>query len=153
MNLYQIEKELAALIDPETGEITDFEALDALSMERERKVDAIICLIKNRTAEAAACSAEAANFTARAKSAKAEAQRLTNYLGGFLDYTKTDSPHGSVSFRKTYAVEADESLVPVEFMVKHEEYTPDKKAIMARLKAGEAIPGCSIRESHSIVIK
>ena len=34
MNIYEIEQAILNLVDPETGEIADFEALDALSMAK-----------------------------------------------------------------------------------------------------------------------
>ena len=41
MTLYDIDESIAALIDPDTGEITDYAALDALQMERSEKVGQI----------------------------------------------------------------------------------------------------------------
>ena len=36
MTLYEIDKMITDLADPETGEITDFEALDNLQMARDQ---------------------------------------------------------------------------------------------------------------------
>lgn len=58
MNLYQIDREILSCVDQETGEIIDFEQLDALQMDRERKIENLACYIKNLKAEEAAFSAE-----------------------------------------------------------------------------------------------
>lgn len=54
MTLYEIDKSIEALVnavDPDTGEITvDNDALDALLMERDTKVENIACCIKNLSA-------------------------------------------------------------------------------------------------------
>jgi ssDNA-binding Zn-finger/Zn-ribbon topoisomerase 1 len=58
MNLYEIAAAITALVDPETGELLDFDAFDALNLERERKIENIGCWIKDLSAEAAAIKAE-----------------------------------------------------------------------------------------------
>ena len=52
MTLYDIDESIAALIDPDTGEITDYDALDALTMAREDKIKQIIFALRNAEAEA-----------------------------------------------------------------------------------------------------
>ncbi len=47
MTLYEIDKAITDLADPETGEITDFEALDNLQMARDQKIENIACYYKN----------------------------------------------------------------------------------------------------------
>ena len=54
MNLYEIDAAITACIDPETGEVLDEEALNALHMERSAKVESVALWIKNLNAEAAA---------------------------------------------------------------------------------------------------
>ena len=39
--LYEIDNEILACVDLETGEVIDTERLDALQMEREKKVEAV----------------------------------------------------------------------------------------------------------------
>lgn len=58
MNLYEIdlaiEEAFTQAVDPETGEVNDeyMAQLDALEMERDRKVENIACFIKNLKADA-----------------------------------------------------------------------------------------------------
>ena len=58
MNIYQIDQEILNLVDPETGEIMDWEAFDALQMAREAKIENVACWYKNLVAEAAAIRQE-----------------------------------------------------------------------------------------------
>ena len=51
MTLYEIDSRLEALVDPETGEIADFETFEALDMERNRKLENMACWIKNMKAD------------------------------------------------------------------------------------------------------
>ena len=39
MNLYEIDAAITALVDPETGEVSDFDAFDQLSMARDQKIE------------------------------------------------------------------------------------------------------------------
>lgn len=153
MNLYQIDDAVTALIDPETGEITDTEAFAELNLSLSEKVQAIGCYIKNSLASAAACAAESKAFADRAAAHKAKAERLSNYLGAFLDNKGMETPLCTVSFRKGVSVEVDPSVCPIDYMVAHTDYKPDKKAIKAQLTAGAEIPGCSLVTRYSPTVK
>lgn len=39
MTIYEIDARMAGLIDPETGELLDYEAFASLQMEREAKIE------------------------------------------------------------------------------------------------------------------
>ena len=62
MTLYDINAQLEALleqVDPETGELLcDMDQLEALSLERDRKLEGLALYIKNRDAEAKAIREE-----------------------------------------------------------------------------------------------
>lgn len=42
MTLYEIDAEIEACIDGETGEVLDYEKLDGLQIERDRKIENIV---------------------------------------------------------------------------------------------------------------
>ena len=71
MNLFEIdeaiEKAFALAVDPETGEVDEerMVLLEALHMERDKKIENIACLIKNLKADAAALKAEKDAFAKR----------------------------------------------------------------------------------------
>ena len=52
--LYEIDESIKALIDEETGEIADFEAFEALNLERDAKLENIALYIKDLKADAEA---------------------------------------------------------------------------------------------------
>lgn len=52
MKLYDIDKSISECVDAETGEVIDFEKLEALQMEREAKIDNIACWYKSLLSDA-----------------------------------------------------------------------------------------------------
>jgi len=161
MTLWEIDKNIEAIledaIDPETGEISEdlFEQYEKLQMDRDQKVENIVCYIKDLKAEAAAIKEEKANLDKRARSAENKADRLKQYLEFCLHGEKFSSPRGSVSYRKTTKVEVDENRlneVPERFL-RYKDPEVDKKAVTEALKAGEDVPGCTLVDSVSVIIK
>lgn len=54
MTLYEIDSAIMDCVDEETGEIIDLEKLEALNIERDKKVEGIALAVKNYAAEAKA---------------------------------------------------------------------------------------------------
>ena len=162
MTLYEIneaiQEALEKAVDPETGEITNEAVLveyEQLQMDRDQKIENIGCFIKNLEADAKAIKDEAKNLAARAKVAENKAERLRSYLEFCLAGEKFQSPRLAVSFRHSKKVEVDPDKIydiPDDFL-RYKEPEPDKKAIGEALKAGEIIPGCTLVESTSMIIK
>lgn len=162
MTLYEINAELDALIansiDPETGElIIDPEQIDALSMERDEKIENIGCYIKNLKAEAAALDAEIKNLTARKDAAKKKAERLTNYLKDNLNGEKFQTAKVVISYRNSTAVEIDPEVffyrsANTQYYRYHDPEA-DKTKIKEALKAGEVIDGATLVTNTSMTIK
>ena len=151
MNLYEIDKAIAELADPETGEINDFEELDALLMERDKKIENVALWVKNLKADADAYKAEKDAFAEREKQAKAKAESLSKWLDKALDGQKFSTTRCAVSFRKAAAVEiTDAEALPDEF--KRWTFAPDKKAIKAALAGGD-VAGAVLTERRSITIR
>ena len=67
MSLYKIDRELESLVDPETGELLDFERFAELRMERERKIEDIALWHKNEVMEAKAIREEELALAERRK--------------------------------------------------------------------------------------
>lgn len=163
MTLYEIDKSIEALVnavDPDTGEITvDNEALDALLMERDAKVENIACCIKNLTADAKALKEEEAALSARRKTTEKKAERLKDYLTYALQGEKFQTAKCAVSFRKSTSVEVDDSFVEWaqasgnEDLLRYKLPEVDKTAIKARLTSGEEIPCARFVQNTSITIK
>lgn len=152
-SIFEIDRQFEELIDPETGELLDYDAFLELQMERDSKIDNTACWVKELTAQANAIDAEIKSLTERKKSAQAKAQRLTEYLGTVLGGEKFSSARCAISYRKSEAVEVDEELCPKKYMVKTVTVKPDKKAIKELLKTGKAVKGCTLVERQNISIK
>ena len=152
--LYEIDAAILNCCDMETGEIIDADALDALMMEREKKIENIALYIKNLTADAAAYKAEKEAFAAREAQATNKAANLKKYLTGALNGQKFNTALCAISFRRSEKVEIDEeSAIPAEYMNEVVKRTPDKTAIKAAIKAGQEISGCRLVENQNISIK
>lgn len=154
MNLYQIENEISACVDAETGEIVDIEKLEALSMERDRKLTNVACWIKNLEADAAALKAEKEAFAERQRKAEAQIERLKGYLTDALRGEKFSSAECEVSFRKSEAVSiADENRIPKKYLVRTVTYKPDKTAIKNAIKSGLKVRGAELINKLNAQIK
>ena len=156
MTLFEINQQIINAIefgcDPETGEIIDAAALDALEMAKEEKTENIILLIKDLTAENKAISEEEQALAKRRRAGENRVEWLKNYLMASLDGEKFKTPRCSASYRKTASVSIiDESAIPSEYIRTKTE--PNKMAIKDALKAGETIPGATLEDRVSLIIK
>lgn len=160
MTLYEIDAALLACVDPETGEIIDPEQLDALSMEREAKIEGAGLWVKDLRAEAAAIAEEIKALTERKKAAEKKADSIAEWLERSLEGEKFTTPRVAMTWRKSSAVEiADpEKFIDWAEMENRDEFidykaTIRKADVKAAIKAGEEIPGASIVEHNNMTIK
>lgn len=106
VSLYEISADfLKALdgleVDEETGEIMNFDAVEALDAQFEDKAESVACYIKNLSAFAADLKAEEENLSARRKTVERRVDSVKKYLSSCLvtvgkDKVETARP-GSVS--------------------------------------------------------
>lgn len=158
MKLYEIEQEILACVDLETGEIIDPEKLESLELERDRKIEGIALWVKNLDAEAKAYKEEKDSFAQKQKVAENKAKSLKEFLSHYLDGTAFKSTKVNVSFRNSKAVDVfsmDELMNydDCDSYLKYSEPTPDKTAIKNAINSGVEIPGCRIVENSNIQIK
>ena len=157
MNLYEIEQEIMSCVDMETGEIVDCEKLDALTMERDKKIENIALWVKNLEADAKAYKEEKDNFAQKQKSAENKAKSLKEYLTRLLDGTAYKSTKVNVSFRTSKAVDVFDisalmTMDDCDNYLKYKEPEPDKTAIKNAIASGVNVPGCQIVENQNIQI-
>lgn len=155
MTLYEIDKSITDLIDPETGEICDYEAFADLQMEREQKCENIACWIKNLNAEATAIREEEKVLAERRKSAEAKSECLKEYLRLALNGQKFSTAKAAVSYRNSRRVFIGDE---VEFLREHPEYARiktevDKASITDALKSGEVISGAILEDHVSVIVR
>ncbi|WP_304095678.1 siphovirus Gp157 family protein [Phascolarctobacterium succinatutens] len=163
MKLFDIDEKLAAcvkldesrVVDTESGEIIDLEAIAALEMERDKKIENLGCWYKNLLADAEALKAQKNTFAEREKAAKAKAESLRGFLIRYLNGKKFETAKVAMSFRKSEAVEFDAKCigdVPEEFL-KFKDPELDKVAVKKAIKAGETVPGCELVARQNLQIK
>ena len=155
MTIYEIEQEIMDCIDEETGEIIDLERLEALEMERDRKISNVACWIKDLKAEAEAIKAEKQALEKRQKAAENKAERLKQWLQTVLEGEKFKDARCSISYRKTEKVVFDEgfcfSSLPTQF--RRITVEPKKTEIKDYLKTGAEMEGVQLVTTNSMQIK
>ena len=143
MTLYEINQNIMSLIDEETGEITDIVAFEALLGAKEEKLENIIKLYKNATADSTALKAEAA---------AALADRMKAMLEAELDGNTFECTTGKVSFRKSKAlIVDDEARIPEQYQ--KIAFSVDKAALKKAIESGENIAGAHIEVRQNVQVK
>ena len=111
MTLYHIDAAIAALVDPETGEILDYEAFEQLSMDRDQKIENMALVLKNAAAKSAAIKVEVDKLEARKKVADNTVKRMKEYLFKALGGAKFETARVAISYRKSESTEIDVEFV------------------------------------------
>lgn len=153
MKLYEIDKAIESLVNPETGEIMDFAMFENLQMSREQKIENIALWIKNLLSDADELKKEKDAFTEREKSAKSKSDSLKRYLSEILCGQTFQTTKTKITFRKSESISVtDIYAVPDEW---YKEVIPNVDAMRAKkaIKSGEVIPGIEIVEKQNIQIK
>lgn len=150
--LYEINEQIAGLVDPETGEIADFEAFEKLNLDLDTKIKNIALWIINLRSDAEQLEEQEKKFRERKTSAKNKAESLKNLLDGFLSGEKRSYPEVVISYRKSeqVAVDDDAKLDDRFLRIKTE---IDKTALKDALKHGENIEGARLEVKNNIQIK
>ena len=154
--LYEIVREIEDFqfeIDETTGEILNFDELDALQLEKDTKVENICLLIKNLRSDAEAYRNEKKAFDNKIRAAENKADRLTAYVQYILAGDKFKSSKVSVSYRKSEKIICPELLEVEPDYLRYKEPELDKKKIKDAIKAGVKVKGCYMEESLNIQIK
>lgn len=156
MNLYEINAEIRALIDEETGEVLDYEKFVEANLSLEEKKENIALYIKNLTAEASAIKEEKDRLAERETAKRNRADKLKDYLCNFLGGEKFETAKVTCSFRKSVVCEIENEA---EFLSCHPEFAKPQPAKLSlsdvkdALKNGEVIVGASLIEKMNLQIK
>lgn len=161
MTIFEIDRELEALIDTETGELKDYEAYEALSLEREAKIENTACWIIELDAEAAAIREQEKVLAGRRKAAENKAERLREYLDKVLSGQSYSSARCAVSYRTSrfLSVDDEEALIEelqrrdMDALIGYVAPKPDKRAITQAIRDGESFESCRIEEKKIMTIK
>ena len=153
-SLYQIEQAMLDCVDPETGEIINYEALEALQMEKDAKIEGVALWFKNLNAEIVALEAEISAFEKRKRAAANKAEGLKNWLAYALNGGKFKSTRCVITCRTSEQVHVkDAAKLPQEMLITKTSVKPDKAAIKEAIKAGQIIDGCTLITNVSATVK
>jgi hypothetical protein len=111
MTIYDIDSAIAALVDPETGELGDYEAFQRLQLAWEAKIENLALLYKETRATAEAIKAEADRLLQRRRVLEHNMRRMQEYLALVLDGEKFSSPRCTVSYRRSEGTETDPEFI------------------------------------------
>lgn len=162
MYLYEIDRAILGLVDMETGEILDWEAFEALQMEREAKIENVACWIKNLAAEAAAIRAEEIALARRRRHIEGMMETREKWLQDALGGQKFQTAKCAVSFRNTTKVDVTDQAAVIEWaqrnhrddLLKYAEPSiNNKNDLAALLKGGVEVPGCQLVAGLSMSVK
>lgn len=161
MTIYEIDARMTELIDPETGELLDYEAFASLQMEREAKIENMALWYKDLTAEAKAIREEEKALAERRKSAENKAERLKGYIDTALGGEPWQSARAAVSYRKSTAVEIEDEAALIEELefngfdecLTYQAPKINKVELMKALKAGTAIKGAELVTRQNVQVK
>jgi len=151
--LYEIDEAIENCFDPETGECINEEDFESLQIEREKKIEGVLLLYKNLTAEAEMLKTEERNITDRRRAVEKRADGVKGYLAGALEGKPYKSAKVTARFYCRPRVEILEPWrIPKEYMRKRDP-EPDKTAISKAIKAGKTVDGAQLVDSVSLSIK
>lgn len=161
MSIYTIDRDILALVDPETGEISDWEAFEQLQMERDAKIENTACYYKNTMAEAAAIKAEVDALKKRCEVLENRGKRLKEYLAYALNGQKFESPKCAISWRKTTSVQLNDEAAVIDWaqrmnrddILKYTAPAVNKAELAKLLKNDVEVPGAEIVVGQSMGVK
>lgn len=163
MNIFEIKDEIREAIekgiDPETGELIDFSALEELQMAFEEKVKNTALYYINLMAEAKALEEQEKKFKERKTVLKNRAERIKNRLDAALDGQAFKFTEVSVSYKQSQSTEITDVEAFENYAKRHKEFIsaieikPDKTAIKQALLSGQKVKGCELVTKQNIQIK
>lgn len=161
LSLYEIDREILSLVDPETGEIMDWDAFEQLQMDREKKIESVACWYKNLVAEAAAIREEEKNLADRRKKLENKAEARLKYLKNALNGQNFETSKCAITFRRSAKVNVNNEQAAVGWAEKNNRDdilkfvapTVDKNMVAKLLREGINIPGVELEEGLSMGVK
>lgn len=158
MKLYEIDRAIDEFftnnIDPETGEMTNLDQLDALQMAREDKLESIGIALKNARADVEALKAEKDNISKRIAQAQRVVDSIENYYAFALGGEKFKTSKVSVSYRESDSVVIDDlDRIPEKYIKVETTFTPIKADIKKAIKGGQDIDGCHLEKKNNMIVR
>ncbi len=161
MKLYEINSEIEMLVayaeayaGENDGVIPDHlqAKMSELQIVKDEKIEAIGIIIKEKIALAVALFEEERVLQARRKRAEKTVEWLKSYLVNNVS-EKFETPRVFISFRKSSAIEVDETLLEDSYCNIKSVRTPDKTYIKECINAGVKVTGAALVERKNVVVK
>ena len=154
--LYELTGQFLDIYNLELDEETKLDTLDSIDWETEyeTKVENYIKVMKNLEADVEASKNEIKRLTELNKADEKKKEHLKDTLSASMSLTgheRVDTPLFKVSFRKSQAVEVDETVLPEAY--KMATWKVDKKRLKEDLKNGLEIIGASLVERKNLSIR
>lgn len=157
--LYEIANDYAALSNEDMDAEMIADTLEGIEGEFTDKAEQILAIIKNNSALEEALKAEAKSLTERAKALANKNENLKAYIASSMatmDKKKLNAGIHTITVRagvKSAQID-DVSKLPSTYVEYKTETVPDKRAILAALKAGDEIEGATLKTGkQSLIIK
>ena len=160
MKLYEIDALYRSFefdIDPDTGEILNYEEFEDIEGERRSKLEYLAILVKNLDAEIEAFKSEKRSLEERIKFKQNKRNRIAEYLQKLLNGEELDTPKALVRYRKSeQTVILQEDRVPDEFVECSIIRKPVKEKIKKYLKelpGGQEVPWARVDTIMNMQVK
>lgn len=154
--LYELTGQFLDIYNLELDEETKLDTLDSIDWETEyeTKVENYIKVMKNLEADVEARKNEIKRLTELNKADEKKKEHLKDTLSASMSLTgneRVDTPLFKVSFRKSQAVEVDETVLSEAYKIAT--WKADKKRLKEDLKNGLEIIGASLVECKNLNIR
>lgn len=150
MTLFEIQSEIAKLLDLETGEILDIEAYKNLQMSETQKIENWIGFLKNTASDIEQLKAAEQTFKKRRtvlENRLKRSEQQFRYLTGEQAFSGVT---GQVSYHESERVITTDKLAKKYMRVKYE---ADKLLLKELLNKGQKIRGASLERVKNLKIK
>ena len=158
MRLYEIEESIniimnEAEIDEATGEVLiDFEKIQSLEMEKEKKIENIIMYYLDLKGDIDKFAGEIKSLGLKKKTLTNKQESLKRFLDGIHQGDTVEYGVHKVSYRKSKKLQGDDIDVLPNNCVETK-HVPIAVAITAYLNSGKLLEGWEIVENQNIQIK
>lgn len=161
MTLYEIDQAILDLVDPETGEISDFEKLTELEMARDQKIENVGKWVKNLLSDIGDLVSEEKALKKRRLDKERKLESLKKYLADALQGQAFECAAVAIGWRKSSSLEITDPEACREYLessgfddcIKYAEPELRKEEIAKKINAGMKIPGCSIVTKNNMGVK
>lgn len=158
--LWEIDQAILECVDPETGEVVDFDQLDALTMAREAKIEGVAMWLKGLEAEAAAIREEEKALASRRKAKENKVERLREYLRYSLGGQPFETAKVALSFRTSTGLKVTDEQALVRWLeenhddcLSYKQPTILKSGVAQLIKWGKDVPGCELETRQNLQMR